>query len=115
MASITKKIKKRRTYYYASQSARVNGKPRIVWQKYLGTIDAIVQRAEKVRPAKPKESVIFEAGGVAALLRIAQRLKIDQIMCSKNYRPPILFLMFLVTHYPGNLIGIGQAFRIDCI
>jgi transposase len=80
MASITKKIKKGHTYYYASQSARVNGEPRIVWQKYLGTIDAIVQRAEKARPAKPKESVIFEAGGVAALLRIAQRLKVDQII-----------------------------------
>ncbi len=46
MASIIKKIKKGHPYYYAVQSARVDGKPRIVWQKYLGTIEAIVQRTE---------------------------------------------------------------------
>lgn len=74
MACIIKKKKKSRWYYYAVQSARVEGKPRIVWQKYLGTVDAIVKRAEKATPPKPKETVIFEAGGVAALLGIAQRL-----------------------------------------
>ena len=72
MASIIRK--KNRWDYYAVQSARVEGKPRIVWQKYLGTVDAIMKRAEEASPAKPKEVVIFEAGGVAALLRIAQRL-----------------------------------------
>ena len=74
MASITKKIKKGRPYYYAVQSKRVDGKPRIVWQKYLGTLEAIIKRAEDARPPKPKHTVIFEAGGIAALLRITQRL-----------------------------------------
>ena len=68
MACIIKKKKKGRWYYYAAESARVNGKPRIVWQKYLGTVDAIVKRAEQAAPPKPKETVIFEAGGVAGLL-----------------------------------------------
>jgi len=76
MASIIHKMKKGRPYYYAVQSARVDGKPRIVWQKYLGTVDAIVARAEGSKPPKPKEAVLFEAGGVAALLRIAQRLEL---------------------------------------
>ena len=80
MASIVKKIKKGRPYYYAVQSQRVNGKPRITWQKYLGTIDAIVRRADAARPPRPKETVIFEAGGVAALLRIAQRLGLAQLI-----------------------------------
>ena len=74
MACIIKKKKKNRWYYYAAESARVDGKPRIVWQKYLGTVDAIVKRAEQAAPPKPKEAVIFEAGGVAGLLGIAQRL-----------------------------------------
>ena len=74
MASIVKKIKKGKAYYYAVESARVEGKPRIVWQKYLGAIEAMVKRAEQSKPAKPKETVIFEAGGVAALLYVAQRL-----------------------------------------
>ncbi|MCK4599758.1 transposase, partial [Candidatus Bipolaricaulota bacterium] len=74
MASIIKKIKQGRPYYYAVQCKRVDGKPRIVWQKYLGTVEGIVSRAYAARPPKPKEVVIFEAGGVAALLGIAQRL-----------------------------------------
>ena len=80
MASIVKKIKKGRPYYYAVQSQRVNGKPRITWQKYLGTIAAIVERADAARPPRPKETVIFEAGGVAALLRIAQRLGVLELI-----------------------------------
>ncbi len=63
MASIIKKIKKGHPYYYAVQSARVDSKPRIVCQKYLGTIEAIVQRTDQAKPPKPKESIIFEAAG----------------------------------------------------
>lgn len=80
MATIIHKMKKGRPYYYAVESARVDGKPRIVWQKYLGTIDAIIQRTEQARPPEPKEAVLFEAGGVAALLRIAHRLKLDDLI-----------------------------------
>lgn len=80
MACIIKKKKKNRWYYYAAESARVDGKPRIVWQKYLGTVDAIVKRAEQAAPPKPKEAVIFEAGGVAGLLGIAQRLGLVELI-----------------------------------
>jgi len=93
MASITKKIKKGRPYYYAVKSKRVDGKPRIVWQKYLGTIEAIVNRAEESRPPKPKHTVIFEAGGIAALLRITQRLKllklINQVSPKREQGPTV--------------------------
>ncbi len=74
MATVIKKKKKRRLYYYAVESKRINGKPRIVWQKYLGTVDNLLLHAERNQPPKPKETVIFEAGGVSALLGIAQRL-----------------------------------------
>ena len=80
MASIIHKMKKGRPYYYAVQSARVNGKPRIVRQKYLGTVEGIVARTEGSKPPKPKEAVLFEAGGVAALLRIAQRLELLEVI-----------------------------------
>lgn len=75
-----KKVKKGHPYYYAVQSSRVDGKPRIVWQKYLGTIEAIVQRTDQAKPPKPKESVIFEAGGVAVLLRITQKLGLLELI-----------------------------------
>ena len=87
MAAIIKKIKKGKPYYYAVESKRVDGKPRIVWQKYLGTIDAIIERTEGARPQVPRETVIFEAGGVAVLLRIAQLLELqelDQSSCPKT-------------------------------
>lgn len=80
MPSLIKKTKKGHAYYYAVQSARVNGKPRIVWQKYLGTLDAIIQRADQTRPPAPKEVVVFQLGGVAALLRIAQRLRLIDLI-----------------------------------
>jgi transposase len=80
MATIIHKMKKGRPYYYAVESARVNGKPRIVWQKYLGTVDAIVARTEGSKPPKPKEAVLFEAGGSAALQGIAERLDLMKLI-----------------------------------
>ena len=47
MATIIKKIKKGRPYYYAVVSKRVDGKPRIVWQKYLGTVDSLLLHAKR--------------------------------------------------------------------
>ena len=99
MASLIKKIKKGHTYYYAAESARVNGKPRIVWQKYLGTLDSIVKRSDQAKPATPKEAVLFEAGGVAALLRITQRLDvvdlINQIVPKRDQGPSVGHYMIL--------------------
>ena len=80
MASIIKKIKKGKPYYYAVESKRLNGQPRIVWQKYLGTVESIIARSEEAKPPKPKETVIAEAGGIAALLGITQRLKLLELI-----------------------------------
>jgi transposase len=99
MPSLIKKIKKGHAYYYAAQSARVNGKPRIVWQKYLGTLDTIIKRSEEAKPAAPKEAVLFEAGGVAALLRITQRLGlldiINQIVPKRDQGASVAHYMIL--------------------
>jgi len=80
MATIIKKIKKGRPYYYAVVSKRVDGKPRIVWQKYLGTVDSLLLHAKRNKPPKPKETVIFQAGGISALLGIAQRLELLELI-----------------------------------
>ena len=42
MASLTKKKINGRTYYYARECKRINSKPKIVWQKYLGRLEDIV-------------------------------------------------------------------------
>jgi hypothetical protein len=36
MASLIKKVIRGRPYYSARQCKRVDGKPKIVWQKHLG-------------------------------------------------------------------------------
>jgi transposase len=79
LASIIKKKKANKTYYYAVESQRVDGKPRIVWQKYLGTLDSIVRKC-----TTPSDEVcevdIFAAGGVAAMLRLVQKLSLIEII-----------------------------------
>ena len=119
MATIIHKMKKGRPYYYAVESARVNGKPRIVWQKYLGTVDAIVGRLEQTRPEKPHEAVLFEAGGVAALLRIAQRLDlagvIDAAVPKRGQGPSVGHYMVLAALNralaPCSKLGIGDWYE----
>jgi transposase len=80
MTTLIKKVKGRKTYYYAVRSARVDGKPRIVWQKYLGTLDAIIERCEQSAAPTPIETTLFEAGGVAALTQIANRINLMEII-----------------------------------
>lgn len=119
MPSIQKKIKKGRVYYYAVESARVNGKPRIVWQKYLGTIDAIIKRTEEAKPPKPKETVIFEAGGVAALLGIAKRLGlleiINEVVPKRRQGPSVGHYVLLAAINralaPRSKVGIGDWYE----
>ena len=43
MASIIKKKIKNQTYYYYAESKRVNGKPTLVNQKYLGTAKKLME------------------------------------------------------------------------
>jgi transposase len=81
MASITKKILRGKPYYYARECKRVNGKPKIVWQKYLGRADDIItavtaQRSQAPIPAQPQEAIVTEFGAVVALHDIAERLRV---------------------------------------
>ena len=41
MAALVKKLKQGRPYWYVTETARVNGQPRIVRQRYLGTVESI--------------------------------------------------------------------------
>lgn len=93
MPSIVKRTKGKKDYYYIVKSARVNGKPRIVWQKYLGTVEGILKMAEQNLAPSPSEVVLFEAGGIAALLKIAQKIDlvktIDQIVPKREQGPSV--------------------------
>src|SRR5205814_8312678 len=82
MASLIKKIIRGRAYYYARECRRVDGKPTIVWQKYLGRAEDIIaalvpSRADTHRPPRPRDAVITEFGAVVALYDLARQLKLS--------------------------------------
>lgn len=68
--------KGKKTYYRLVQSGRVNGQPRIVWQKYLGTAEKIKEDYEGKVTLLP--SKVF--GSVAAMLSIANELQLEKII-----------------------------------
>jgi len=83
MASITKKIIRGKPYYYARECKRVDGRPKIVWQQYLGRPEDIINAVKQApSPAKamprPQEAVIVEFGALAALYDLAKRLNLSE-------------------------------------
>ena len=86
MASIIKKKSKYSTYYVIAESARVDGKPRIVKQWYLGTIEKIIAMAEGGSDKQaPRQIDCVSEGAIAVLFKIAEELGIRNIV--DNYCP----------------------------
>jgi transposase len=83
MASIIKKKVKKWFYYYLVESARVNGKPRIVNQKYLGTATDIANAVDYAKSGnipEPEYSIVLDFGVVCALFDLAERLGVRNII-----------------------------------
>ena len=63
MASLISKKKGNKLYYYVVESARVDGKPRIVQQTYLGTADRLAdllkERTAPVPVSATKDGTLF--------------------------------------------------------
>jgi len=83
MPSLTAKQIDGHTYYYARYCQRVNGKPKIVRQVYLGKIEDLVASSEQAHlPPQPLETQIASCGDIAALWDIAQRLDLVPLLDS---------------------------------
>ena len=85
MASLTPKVIKGRTYYYARECQRVNGKPKITKTIYLGSLDSLIAAVQGAKaPPRPQSVDIAALGDVAALYDIAQDIGlvslIDQVL-----------------------------------
>lgn len=80
MVSLTTKTIRGHTYYYARECKRVNGKPKIVSQKYLGRADDIVAtlaRAAQAPPVcLPESAIVTDFAAVVSLYDLARRLKL---------------------------------------
>ncbi len=73
MASIIAKRQGKNTYYYVAVSKRVDGKPRIVQQTYLGRAERIAALVRDRTAPVPLEATSREFGLPAALWQAAQR------------------------------------------
>ena len=81
LASIIKKKIKNQIYYYYVESKRVNGKPKLVNQKYLGSAEKLLEKlllAEKPFEERVLYSDEAEFGSVMLLYDIAERLGITE-------------------------------------
>jgi len=80
MVSLKKKTIKGHTYWYAVEMARVDGKPKQIWQKYLGTAEKLVELKEKAAELPHIKLSSFQYGKTAALLSISEELNFIEIV-----------------------------------
>lgn len=80
MPSIVGKKQKGKTYYYLVESARVNGKPRIVSQQYLGSAEEIAERLSGSGPGEPDRTAHLSFGDVAGVWGMLERLGVIDIV-----------------------------------
>jgi transposase len=80
VASIVGKRVSGKTYYYLVESARVDGKPRIVSQQYLGSAEEIAARLAGAQPGGGIRTQHKGFGDVAAVWGVLQRLDVAGIV-----------------------------------
>jgi len=80
MPSIIGKKQNGHTYYYLVESARVNGKPRIVSQQYLGSADEIAERLSEAGPGEPARTQHLAFGDLVAVWGVLERLGVTGII-----------------------------------
>jgi hypothetical protein len=80
MAFIVGKKQDGKTYYYLAESARVEGKPRIVSQRYLGSAEEIAARLSEPGPGEPDRSRHLAFGDIAAVWEMLRRLHVAEIV-----------------------------------
>jgi transposase len=73
MASLIKKKKGSRLYYYLVESARVDGQPRIVHQAYLGTAEKLAELVQQRTAPIPLSATVRDLGLPGALWLAAQQ------------------------------------------
>jgi transposase len=80
MPSIVGKRRGKRTYYYLVESARVDGKPRIVSQEYLGTAEEVMAHLRGSGPGQPDRTQHKRFGDVAAVWSMCQQLGVADVI-----------------------------------
>src|ERR1700689_2379541 len=82
MASLIKKKKANTIYYYVVESARVDGKPRIVHQTYLGTADSVARLVQDRTAPVPLSATTVDFGLPGALWLAAEKSGVFAVLQS---------------------------------
>src|SRR5207344_664986 len=80
MASIVGKRQGNTTYYYLVESARVNGKPRIVSQQYLGSAAEVAAKLAGTGAGEPVRTQHKTFGDLAAVWAMIERLDVAGVI-----------------------------------
>lgn len=101
MASLTIKRIGGRSYYYLRECQRVDGQPKIVRQKYLGTAEEVARLlAGAAAPSSPiRDALVHEWGALVALFDVAQSIKLVEVVdrhVPKRSGSPLSVGMFLL-------------------
>ena len=80
MVSLRKKRIKGHIYWYAVKMARINGKPKQVWQEYIGTAEKIIELKKRASELSRIKLKSFQYGKTAALLSISDELNFINIV-----------------------------------
>ena len=78
MPSIVGKKRGKQTYYYLVESARVDGKPRIVSQRYLGSAAEVMARLSAAPAGSPERSKHKKFGDLAAVWGMLARMRVAE-------------------------------------
>lgn len=102
MASIVGKRRGKHTYYYLVESARVNGKPRIVSQQYLGSADEVMAKLSQAPAGEPVRSQHKQFGDLAAVWSMLARLDVAGVIDQ------------VVTRYANAAASVGTYLALAC-
>jgi transposase len=83
MASLTAKVINGKTYYYARECQRINGRPKVVRTVYLGTADSIIAAAlgqKQTQTPRPLSVDIAAFADVVALYDLAQQIGLVELL-----------------------------------
>jgi transposase len=119
MASLVAKKKGNKLYYYVVESARVNGKPRIVHQAYLGTAEKLAEMVRDRSAPVPLAATTREFGLPAALWAAAQQTGVWDLLQSLWPTPrsgpsPAHYLLLAAIHricQPGPKTQVPDWYR----
>src|ERR1700730_4845811 len=116
MASFVAKKKGNKLYYYVVESARVEGKPRIVHQAYLGTAEKLAEMVRDRTAPIPLAASTRDFGLPAALGAAAQQTGVWDLLASLWPTPrsgpsPAHYLLLAALHricQPGPKTQVAE-------